>query len=496
VNDERRGRTGATIFCRQAMSLIGTILLSSCVSPHAGTLTPLDGATAQDGPDAGTGSDSGPTGGAPGADASAGPAGLNAAPGTLGGGCTQDAECPAGLKCLAPSAFPHATKYCAPTCNSNDDCQRFGASSYTIHVPLDPDGLGNNVWNSTILSRAYSCSATPGGTQKYCQFLCPENTAATADFSECPCLPRHAVVKDAEGNALRCDFDDKSASGCSIINYPGRRNVCDACNSKPVVPGCYTGDYVCSMNRNFNGSCVHGLGGNSVASCLSAQTNDCDSTCYQNCASGSEVTVGISNSCVNLCCHPTGRPASVPPQCGGGPADGGMGMGDSSGPIDGAVAAGDGSVLALDTAVPPDARPPACVDIPVPLGTNLQVLAAAGMAPAPTGGAIVDGYYVATAIKVYGTPQSPGTPAGTFGGDAKFDHARFEVAFSSSAIQGTYFASGTYAVASPGTASASYDCASDNMLKASFGFSVTGPSTIDLIAPFGGYVTVTTYTRQ
>jgi hypothetical protein len=243
---------------------------------------------------------------------------LNAPAGTLGGHCETDSDCgTSGLCCLAPFGFPSGTKYCAPTCSQLSDCAAFAQTSYAISVPLDPDGFGNNSWDSTLLTRGVTCgvSAGQGGSQKYCQFLCVENAAAKADLSSCTCLPRYKRVTDAAGQLTRCDWDD--ASQCSPVRYPGRRDVCDACNSKPLIDGCYTGKYFCQFNRTFNGDCMDGsLDIGTLQACIDSSTNDCDPTCYEACAgSGDEPGFATSDNCVDLCCKSSNRPATQAPAC-------------------------------------------------------------------------------------------------------------------------------------------------------------------------------------
>jgi hypothetical protein len=136
-----------------------------------------------------------------------------------------------------------------------------------------------------------------------------------------------------------------------------------------------------------------------------------------------------------------------------------------------------------------------CVDIPVPTGTNLQVIATPGSAPIPSGGSIADGEYVATAIRVYGTSAAPGTVTGSFAGNMKIAGQTFESSFSSSAMQGTYYSRGTFTT-TDGTMQVTNTCSTTGPSMVSLGYSVTGPMTIDVTLPGSGYTTVTTYTRQ
>jgi hypothetical protein len=249
---------------------------------------------------------------------------LNASPGSLGGDCQADSDCAQGLRCLSPPAYPNAAKFCASPCSTKADCAAFAATSYAIQVPLDPDGIGNNAWGTTVLARGYECAQSPalGGTQKYCQFFCAANEAVNSDFTSCACLPRYKWITDSSGHKLRCDWDDQSV--CSIVSYPGRRNVCDACNSAPLLAGCYTGDYVCALNRSFNGTCLQGFSGNALNACLASTTSDCDPACQESCGtSGDSVGLATLDSCTNLCCKPGGRSASVPPTCAAGTGDAG-----------------------------------------------------------------------------------------------------------------------------------------------------------------------------
>jgi hypothetical protein len=134
-----------------------------------------------------------------------------------------------------------------------------------------------------------------------------------------------------------------------------------------------------------------------------------------------------------------------------------------------------------------------CVDIPVPATASLQVIARAGNPPTPTGGALVDGFYQATSIDVYGTGAAPGTPTATFSGDLKIAGSSFQTAFNSSTM-GIFYAKGSFSVSAP-TVNVTYTCESGGAPAASFDYTVTGPNTIALTTPFSGYTTVTTYTR-
>jgi hypothetical protein len=163
----------------------------------------------------------------------------------------------------------------------------------------------------------------PGGA-KYCQFFCPENSAIEDQAKACQCLPRYKSVENADGKLVKCEWDDQSV--CSIIAYPGRRNVCDACNSKPVVDGCYTGDYRCAVNRSFNGTCYQWSDVQTLDACIAQTTSDCDEACYENCAGSGEPGspgVATSSNCVNLCCKSSTRPATQPPACSSSSTSGG-----------------------------------------------------------------------------------------------------------------------------------------------------------------------------
>lgn len=239
---------------------------------------------------------------------------LNAARGSLGGACDADADCPSGLRCIGPTGYEYGAKYCAPTCNVPADCEAFAKTSYAISVPLDPDGFGPNQWNSTLLQRGVLCAETPdiGGTQKFCQFFCPENAAVTAEGNGCPCLPRHKFVKTADDKVVRCEWDD--ASQCSILQYPGHSNACDACNSKPFFDGCYPGNYKCALNRSFNGTCYDWPDVSSLDACISSATYDCDESCTAACVPN-ESGIDVGDSCSKLCCKPSKRPANQAPAC-------------------------------------------------------------------------------------------------------------------------------------------------------------------------------------
>jgi hypothetical protein len=251
-------------------------------------------------------------------DAGAMPSKLGARPGALGGVCALDADCDPGLRCISPWGFPAATKYCAPTCSTPDDCAAFAATSYAISVPLESSG-GENAWGLTTLWRGMVCDVSNehGGAQKYCQFVCPDLSAIKANGQSCSCLPRHRSVTNDAGDFIHCEFSEESQ--CSIVEYPGRPNVCDACNSTPLISGCNTGIYTCVMNLNFNGDCYQWFDGGSIEACLAQQAYDCDPDCMMRCG-------GSTSSCTNLCCSETSRLASEAPECGeDGPGPSGTG---------------------------------------------------------------------------------------------------------------------------------------------------------------------------
>ncbi|HVY32059.1 MAG TPA: hypothetical protein VHB79_36235 [Polyangiaceae bacterium] len=274
---------------------------------------------------------------------------LNAPAGSLGGRCERDSDCRDGsLRCLAPAGFPSGTKYCAPPCSQASDCQAFAQTSYAISVPLDPDGFGHNSWESTLLERGVGCgvSAELGGEQKYCQFFCVENAAVKSDYSSCTCLPRYQRITDSAGKLTRCDWDD--ASQCSPLRYPGRRDVCDACNSKPLIDGCYTGKYFCQFNRTFNGNCVDGaLDVGTLQQCIAQGTNDCDPVCYENCAGSDPGGFSTSDACLDLCCKSSNRPASERPACTNPQGDGGAGAG-SAGGVNGSAGSASGGAAGVN----------------------------------------------------------------------------------------------------------------------------------------------------
>ncbi len=276
---------------------------------------------------------------------------LNAPRGKLGGDCTTDSDCGAGLKCLTPAGYAHGTKYCASTCNAPSDCAAFANTSYAIPVPAQSSD-GPNAWGTTMLERGVICDVSQdvGGTQQYCQFICEENAAlASGSPPSCYCLPRYEWVMDAAGNKTSCQWSE--ASVCSIVNYPGRPDICDACNSQPLVPGCYTGDYRCAMNLNFNGTCYQWI--DNPSECLTSATQDCDETCTENCLNAAASSFSSdADNCAALCCKANGRPASTPPTCAmGAPAmsGGAGGVSSTGGAPNGGASAGTSSGASTGT---------------------------------------------------------------------------------------------------------------------------------------------------
>jgi hypothetical protein len=136
-----------------------------------------------------------------------------------------------------------------------------------------------------------------------------------------------------------------------------------------------------------------------------------------------------------------------------------------------------------------------CVDINVPTTTNLQVIAQSGNPPPAMGGPLTDGSYVATAVRVYGTGMTPGMVTGSYAGTMRLAASVLELAYQTSTPPATYYAAGTFTLSSA-TANATYTCESSGSTSASFDYSVTGPTTIDITAVATGYTTVTTFMRQ
>jgi hypothetical protein len=410
------------------------------------------------------------------------------ASGTLGQACEVDSDCEnSAWKCIAPAGFPTAKKYCAPSCEVADDCRDFEATSFHISVPLDPDGFGPNAWGTTLLERRTRCMPlTRNGTDKMCQFLCPPNAAANAAGTSCSCLPRHKTVKNAAGEFTECVWDD--ASECSIINYAGRSNRCDACNSQPLLPGCFTGLYVCGVNRNFNGTCYQGFSSADVQACLSSATFDCDPSCQESCAQ----SVSQDVSCTDLCCRESTRAPTVSPACmpGGGASD--------AGPTDAAVEGGGpeggvpdaGPADAGREATAPDAATD-CVTFTEAL-VSINLRSAAGTAPAASGGVVSEGVYRAVEGSVYGTGQTAGATVSTFAGLLRIQGLNIEDLHQGSVVtrfsgKGTSSLSGT-------SLAVTYTCASDGSKSASFPYAVLSTSSFRVQVP-AAYPTWVTYTK-
>ena len=89
--------------------------------------------------------------------------------GEPGAPCQVDTDCVGGGGCLPPSFFPDGDRVCGPPCMVVEDCAELAAADYAFEVGLaSPGPDGNNLWNSSVLSRGRACDAG------HCQFLCPE----------------------------------------------------------------------------------------------------------------------------------------------------------------------------------------------------------------------------------------------------------------------------------------------------------------------------------
>jgi hypothetical protein len=487
------GGSGAVTWTR-AISLLAVV---GCVSPKAGQPVTADAAVTGDGPaGADTGASEVPTASIP--------------TGTIGAPCRADGACNAGLTCTGARGFPPGAgdRYCAPPCAAIDDCQAFAATSYSIQVPEHYTLAGGapnlNTWQSKFLSRGLVCAPLGDGPgPKYCQFGCPNLMAVgprDGGGQACYCIPGYSLNADMAS----CTFG--TSHQCSIFSYgtdEQRRNLlerygiqtqsptCTACNGDTRftdMVGCHSNQYFCEIRTSsLNGDCSELISSDQVQQCLRQRTDfscTCQSACTASCTD--------ALTCYG-CCSCSSVPTVPKPVCNG----------DAGVPTDAQVPAGnsDSAVVSRTDgapAVPPDAAPAgdsggSCVSFSTAAG-GVPSIAAAGSAPAAVGGVLADGLYRTTTVRVYGTAYPPDTTTGAFGGVFRLAAPIIEMSYAGSAVaafagKGTFSATGT-------AISITFACSSGGPPPTSISYSVTSPTTVDIITPGPGYVSVATYTRM
>jgi hypothetical protein len=475
---------------RRLALLMLVALWASCVSPRAGS--PGDGAVvdgASDVPGTAGSGGAGSAGGKGGGEVLPGGPGM----GTIGGPCGPSGGCAAGLTCIGAL---HGTgpedRVCAPACASVDDCQAFVATSYQLHVPdvVTPfleNPLQTN-WRSKTLSRGFVCSplpAAPAGP-KYCGFVCPDLMAVGPDDQgnvACYCLPGY----DFNADKTACSFG--TSHQCSIFSYgtdetrtalrtrfgiQSQTPACNACNSdreRTNRLGCHSGQYFCDIRTSaLNGDCVEVI---TPDQCVAQHNLSC--TCQSSCTNSCQDAL----TCYGCCsCSPSSTPVAMCGADGGAPADGNV-------VTDGApvVGAADGGNAGADAA---------CVSFTDPV-RGVTIIATAGTAPTATGGVLGDGRYVTTAVKLYGSAYSPNSPAGSLGGTFRLQGNGIEISYAGSSTP-AFYGKGTFTVTGA-TMTATFSCSS-GATTASFDYSVTSPTTVDIIAVGPAYTTVATYAKM
>jgi len=257
--------------------------------------------------------------------------GTGSGSGDPGAPCESDADCPDGA-CMAAAFLPDTQKICGPACMVDADCEALAEFDYAFEVDLaSPTLMGNNVWNSTVLSRGRSCTAGS------CQFQCPAYAAAVlgADgvAAGCACLP-HFAFDVATGE---CAWDPTVE--CAALERSDETNPCDVCNSDPLFEGCNSGRFQCQLDTaSLNGECVEwAMQGEEDLCAMGTLGYDCNPACFVACAAndctGELCNVDIT-ACSASCCEETDTP--MPPQeCDPDPTDGGGGENTPDQCIDG-----------------------------------------------------------------------------------------------------------------------------------------------------------------
>jgi hypothetical protein len=169
-----------------------------------------------------------------------------------------------------------------------------------------------------------------------------------------------------------------------------------------------------------------------------------------------------------------------------------------TGSVDASLSSGNAvraDVSVVGTPSPPLDMAMPCIDISNTAPT-IQEYAAAGSAPASTGGVISDGLYLATALQVYGTPAAAGSVVGTFQGATKIMGTTFETIFSSTSSAGPMSFSGRGTAAVSGTnINVSYACEAGIAPPSTYGYSATGANTLIFTIVFSTYTSVITYSK-
>lgn len=229
--------------------------------------------------------------------------GADTGSGEPGTPCVADGECSGA--CTPPVFVPDGDRACGPSCMVDADCDVLAAFDYAFEVPLASPAGGNNLWNSTVLSRGRVCESG------HCQFLCPPNGAVVygndGAAGGCACLP-HFVFDGVES---QCIWDESVA--CSILERPDQLSPCDACTSEPLYEGCSSGRYQCQPTTpGFAGDCVDWAAAGEVDACAMGTLGyDCSPGCYSNCAAAdctAELCIIDSNACQSSCCEQTDTP--------------------------------------------------------------------------------------------------------------------------------------------------------------------------------------------
>jgi hypothetical protein len=162
------------------------------------------------------------------------------------------------------------------------------------------------------------------------------------------------------------------------------------------------------------------------------------------------------------------------------PRGGAGGTPDAGGGLDSTSGADTASVLDSSKA---------CVDITT-APTAITVVAGSGNPTPPSGGAVADGTYMATAQKIYGAPVSPNTK---FGGIIKIAAPTIELVYGGSATP-SFSGKGTFTAAPP-TVNVTFSCSTTGPGSTSFQYSANG-SLLDVTTQGSGFTAVTTYTKQ
>lgn len=215
--------------------------------------------------------------------------------GQVGSTCAVDGDCGTGMRCLG-NELAMEQKRCSNACTVAGDCAALMQLDVRIRLPANLSGA-NNLWNNSLLARVVACSdpsshglgASDG--KKYCQFICPEYSAAVFSaegIAACHCLPNFKNI--GETGTQTCVWD--SSVKCSLFV---------GCKPASTTDPACAGEPSCIVNDALEGTCFDMKTMSQMDACQFSQCGGyphCDPDCVSTSCSNS-----TSPDCVDVCCH-------------------------------------------------------------------------------------------------------------------------------------------------------------------------------------------------